>query len=88
MLSQAIAAIRSFKLADSSKILAPGLTAPPFSPDVRDTITEAVKRIMAIESAVAKLLEPNDLPWGAVAVPFTTFLLISPARYFRSWIHV
>ncbi len=51
MLSQAVAAINSAKLSDVPTILAAGLSDSPFSPAVRDTIFEAVGRIMAIESA-------------------------------------
>lgn len=51
MQDAAIAAVRSGRPADSALILAPGLAHPPFSPAVRETTIEAVRKIIAIESA-------------------------------------
>lgn len=70
MLSVAIAAIRSAKLVDVPKILVPGLVTPPFSPAVRDTIIEAVKRIMAIESARGEIARTERSALDNKAQPY------------------
>ena len=66
----AIAAIRSAKLVDVPKILVPGLVTPPFSPAVRDTIIEAVKRIMAIESARGEIARTERSALDNKAQPY------------------
>lgn len=51
MRDAAIAAVDSGKPADAAPILAPGLAHSPFSPAVRETVVEAARKIIAIESA-------------------------------------
>jgi len=70
MLSQAIAAVRTSKLVDVSNILAPGLNTSPFSPAVRDTIIEAVKRVMAIESARGDIARTERSALDSKAQPY------------------
>jgi hypothetical protein len=47
----ALAAVRAGRPAEAAALLAPGLAQPPFSPAVRETVVEAVRKIIAIESA-------------------------------------
>lgn len=70
MLKDAMVAIRAADLEQTFDRLKPGLDQPPFSPAVRDVITELVKRIIRIEVGRGDIARTDRSRLAAEAQPY------------------
>ncbi|HWE95247.1 MAG TPA: Eco57I restriction-modification methylase domain-containing protein [Tepidisphaeraceae bacterium] len=70
MQQQAIAAVRAGRPSDALAALAAGLSNPPFSLAVRETIIEAVGKIIAIESARGEISRSDRSALAPAAQPY------------------